>query len=135
MATQLEQHATNASSSAADLLVVSTAYTHQCAGHSVASGDYFVESHGLLCVKHIKFKQGKLTWVEMTVGGSWQGSPTNTAASQLHRSGMREAGSVACMCISFVTHSVGSSNKAHIVEKPVFSAAYTQGCKLSKQCN
>lgn len=63
------------------------------------------ESPGLLCVKQIDCKQGKLTRVEMTVGGSWQGSPTNTAASQLHSSGMREAGSVACMPNSLTIHS------------------------------
>lgn len=37
-----------------------------------------------------------LTLVETTVGGSWQGSPTNTAASQLHSRGIRDAGSMAC---------------------------------------
>ena len=62
------------------------------------------ESQGLLCVKHAETKQWKLTRVEMTVGGSWQGSPTNTAASQLHSNGIREAGSVACMPISLITH-------------------------------
>ena len=40
------------------------------------------------------------TLVETTVGGSWQGSPTKTAASQLHSRGIRDAGSVACTKIT-----------------------------------